>query len=681
MKFIDTKRFSPVIYDQENKPYFKDPFFHKPSSIPETEKQYEEWMIRNDIIIDEDWWKIEHDRCINGYTVEKAVIDGGDTFVDGSDVIWINKNTRYIPHLDIKIVDDNVWITGMMYFYLNFWPIKKDDGTGMKRVLNPNFTDLSWENWMIRDLMYRTQKDNLWAKCRQRGLSEEEACKLAWKFLFSPESQGVIVAGEEKYNNNTFKFVKRGLKHLLNTQFYKTLARNTDDYILSKYTGSEIYSRTAKDNPEVLSGLSPSDALFEEIGIWKKGLVIETAEYLRASQYAGGKKTGYSQYTGTGGELDDSVQDMEEIYHNPEEHNVLAFKNRYSSDSMVNVMSACFIPAWKFEIVDKDGNSLRKESEEAIMQYRAHAKPGQRYLRTTQKPLTPEELFSLQKGAYFGPEITQLLTERFFAISNRRELQIERRGRLEWINKERPFEGVIFKDDPEGWFLMVEEPNLDSNGRPFLNLYLGTTDSYDQSEAAYSESKGALHIRKRYLNQKTLYDTYVAQIVERPKAAIGGAELFYEHTAMACIYYGCQNAIEWSNPRIFDWYVNNGFETLLSLRPQMATANMVRDTKVSNRYGIDKSLKPHALSILKDKLSEEFISRMFIKNQIIHLAKFRYDPSGKKYNCDITVSTAYGELEAKELEFVSIIETNAITAKKIGSVFQTINGVKKRIYL
>lgn len=681
MLFVDTKRFQPVIYENDL-PHEKDLYHVPPRHVPESEKQFERFVAERGIITDDEYWDRQYYYCINGYTVENAVIDGGDTFIDGEDVIKIDENTRYIPYLDLKIYNNAIHISGRMYFYLNFWKIKrKEEGSKLKKVGAPRFTDLSWENWEVRELMTRRQRDNLWTKSRQKGFSEEEACNLAYDFLFIPESQGVIVAGEEKYNLNTFRFVKRGLKHLLNTQFYKILERNSEDYILSKYTGSEIYSRTAKDNPEVLSGLSPSKVLFEEIGIWKKGLVLDTLSYLRASMEAEGEKTGYIQLTGTGGEIEDSIEDMEELFDEPEKNGILSFPNRYSRDKTADVKTAHFVPAWKFRLVDEEGNSLKEKSIEDLLMSREKKSLKARYIATSQYPIYPEEIFSLNSGGFFGQEITQLLTERYIYITTHRECQIERKGYLEWKVKGKPWEGVRFVDDPDGWFTMIEPPEVDEiTGKAFKNLYLGCTDSYDQDEAVYSTSKGAMHIRKKFNGRDKHWETYVAQIFERPTAATGGAELFYEHTAMACIFYGCVNLIEWSNPRIFDWYVNNGFQPLLMERPKMATANMIKNSQLSNRYGADKSLKPISLGILRDKLNKEFIDRLFIKQQIFKLAKFIYDPSGKKYNCDITVSTAYGELAAKEYEFVSVIKEQENDNKLKGMyAFVNQNGVIKRI--
>jgi hypothetical protein len=203
--------------------------------------------------------------------------------------------------------------------------------------------------------MFSHQKDNIFAKSRQRGLSEEEACNLAWFFLMLDDVQLAIVSGEDKYTQNTYNFVKRGIDRLKRSQFYKHIGTNNDDVLRTKYTGAELYARTALTNTQVVSSLSPFFILLEEIGIWKKGFVKEVAEFVRPSLEATSYKTGWIQYIGTGGDVEDGVDDMEYILYNPIEAGVLEFDNIYEES---NTKIGGFIPAWKFEVIDKKAPKL-----------------------------------------------------------------------------------------------------------------------------------------------------------------------------------------------------------------------------------------------------------------------------------------------------------------------------------
>jgi len=217
----------------------------------------------------------------------------------------------------------------------------------------------------------------------------------------------------------------------------------------------------------------------------------------------------------------------------------------------------------------------------------------------------------------------------------------------------------------------------DKDGKVFANLYKAGTDSYDRDEAETSASKGALTIRKMFRQGQDSphFNTYVATIVERPKTSEGGAEKFYYHTVLACIYYGCRNNIEYgaNNMRIFDYYMKNGFEVLLQDRPDIAFAGQIKKSVVSNRYGTDASLKHQGLAILKNTLTPDFIDRMFILAQVEAFSRFVID---KDYKCDITMSAMEAEVLAKDEQMhvvLSISET--MNNKRMGvRVFQKENG-------
>jgi hypothetical protein len=650
MKFVNTKRFSPVIYLKDLPD--KGDYFHKPY-----DQITKEFLASKDYVIDETWWHIQNDRCLYGYSVPNSIDKGGDAYIDGIDVIWTG-NDCYIKDIDLLIKNKEVHISGKMYFYLNFWKIKRlIKEFGRKDIANPLFTDLSFENWQIRELMRTKGLDNMFAKTRQRGLSEEEACDTTYEYIFFNNSQNVIVAGQDQYNENTMNFCLRGLERLKNTQFYKQFAKGGErrDYIKTKYTGSEIYSRTAKGNPQAVSSLSPSSVKLEETGIWQRGLVRELSEFLKPSMESQGIKTGYKTFIGTGGDMQDGVFDMQQMFYAPEKHGLLTFDNTFEEG---DTKIARFIPAWKFELIDDDGNSLKEEGIKKILQERANLSPAERYRYTTLKPLKPSELFMVSTGGYFGETISQWCNERIAFINNHREAKVEQRYSGNWINPKKPLLGVEMTPDANGPFIISEHPEKDKTKKVYNNLYRAGTDSYDQDEAHTSKSKGACWVKKGFLDANHTYDKFVAGILTRPSEEQGGSELFYEQTAMLCVYYNAINLIENSKIRIYDWYKSNGFTEFLKLRPVLVVSNWVDETKASNRYGIDPATKPFWLSMHKDWLRKKYnIDNCDHPILLDAWAKFRYDPSGQKYNCDITISTSLC-LVAEEDEKEVLVKSN-----------------------
>lgn len=683
MQFVGVKRFSPVIYGGDI-PHKHDIYHYNYLEIPTTEKGYIKFIKDNDIIIDRKWWKKQYKRCIEGYTVENAITEGGDCYRDGIEAIWTKLgNDCFLPELDYTIKGRNVWISGRMYFYLNFWNIRRiDEKTKIKSIGPPRFTMLSWENWLIRDKSTKARKDLLWAKRRQMGASEESACDLAYDYLFLKDTQTAIVAGEDKYAAYTFNMCKRGIARLINTQFYKWSAISNSELLKSKYFGTEMHCRTAKNNEQVLSGLSPYKVLYEEGGIWQRGLLLSIIEFVNQSLEAEGIRTGQNVVISTAGDMDDGVADVETMFYNPDKYNLFKFKNIYEKDESSRATDvARFIPGWKFEVIDEEGNTLKQESIEKLKKDRESKDSKARLRAITMKPFHPSELFSSVKGGYFGEHIIHTLNERKAFIFTHQSLRTSYMADIEWVDQRDWSKGVDIKPNEDGVFFIGEEPEIDRNGLVYDNLYKAGVDSYDKDEANESNSKGSMHVFKGFRNASTTYKKFVARLVQRPKIEEGGAYTFYENTIKLSVAYNVVNLIEWSNIRIFDFYEKNGMQWILKERPDMVMSRYIMNTKTSNTYGIDPSTKPHWLAMLRDFLSvKENVYKLDDIEQITALAAFRYDPSGKKYNCDITISTALAIVCYEDETELEVIEKEDDFGEyQDVMVYKEINGILTRV--
>jgi hypothetical protein len=655
MKFVETKRFSPVAQGIDL-PWEED-YFHLPSADIS-----DDFLISNNYIIDEEWWDCQYKYCIEGFSVPNSIEPGGDMFIDGIDAIWnetekdkyneeykivIPKNSCYLPNYKLFIYNRELHISGRLYWYLNFWPIYGlRIGEKIKSICNPRFLDMDFLFSRRIEMMFEEEKDSSELKRRQAGFSEKAAGMiLAYNYTFVPASVNIVVSGEKTDAEHTMENALRGLDNLKNTQFYKTRAKGYDskDVIKSRSNNSEIRCVTAKDNPQCLSRYTPFFIIYEEIGKWASKLILETKEFVNASTKAETIKTGFSMFIGTGGDMEAGAADFEKLHYNPDTHNLLKFKNVWEEEgSVTNVDTGHFTPAYWYTVTDSEGNSLKEPALEYLNKELKKRDYKGQFTFKTQFPVYASEAFRINTGGFFGKQIIELLNLRKAFIQTHKEAQVTITGRLEWIDRKNPFMGVKFIEDPDGWLHITEPPDTDENGNVYINLYKAATDSYDQDEAT-TDSMGSCSIWKGFNNEKPMNTArkWVARITERPSSSNGGAEMFYEHTAMVCIYYGMAiNLIEYSKIRIIDWYIKNGFENLLKERPEFVSASMITKSKTTNRYGIDPSTKPHWLYMLRDEMTEDFINRMDDVYQIERLAKFRYDPTGKKYNCDTTITSA-----------------------------------------
>tara|TARA_R100001594_G_scaffold36459_1_gene66208 strand:+ start:4170 stop:6038 length:1869 start_codon:yes stop_codon:yes gene_type:complete len=580
--YVNTELFSPVIMDGLTKAH--------PASF-----EYKEW------------WEEQKRRCLEGYSV------GG------------------------------VKITGDFYWYLNFWKIRGTDRkTGRKTLISPRFVDMDKEFFDHFQRAKELGKNFLVAKRRQVGFSEKTAALIGKEFTMYKHSQSIITAGEEKYGLMTMRMVLRGLNSLRDTEFYKRRNPDTSDYCMARYKEiidgqqvwkgyqSEIYNITSKNNPQATIGKSPSFIMFEEAGRFP-GL-IDAYKYIQPALEANNEKTGIALFVGTGGDMEKGAAEFAEMFWNPDAYDILTFDNEWDEDD--SRRCAYFVPGYKFNVIDDNGNSLKEPSLKLIAKKREAARKSKKlnaYLtEITQMPLTPDECFLIVSGNVFNAE---KLNDQLRVIKQTpKNDKLLQTGVLDWVRDSKDnITGVEWTPAANGPFNIIEHPELDENGKPYVNLYVAGTDSYDRDLAGSSPSLGSMSVFKRFKDADSTANLFVARLTVRPRTA----NEFYEMTAKLCWYYGAQNLIEYSNLGIFTWYEYHNMTYFLKERPRVAYSNVKRSV-VQNKWGVDPSTKEYWITKLRDYI-ELNAHKIWDGHMIERLIKYRED---KTYNCDITIAAA-----------------------------------------
>jgi len=642
--FTNTKRFSPVIYNPQE-------------ALPDRDSpEYDAW------------WIEQYQRCIMGYIVPKATRRG-----------------------------HSIWIPGRLYFYLNFWIIyAKLDGVDRKGNRNPKFTSLDYFKAMCIEMMFMNAKDLMFPKSRQKGFSEFSASNLGYNFIFIAGSQSVVVAGMGQYAEHTMENVIRGLNNLGESEFYKRRSPDRADYIKASYKeewineetgekrmlwkgyGSEVYAITAMDNTQAVSRLTPFMVLYEEIGKWKKGTLIETSRYVAPSLKAEGVKTGYQIFIGTSGSLDESVADVEKMAYHPGNYNLLEFENIWEENSIsVTGKVAAFVPSYEFQIIDEDGNSMIEESKAYIMDEWAQLTSTARHIDVSQRPFYLSQMFMMTSGGFFGETALMKINDKKRQILIEKEQQITFQARLEWYDSKDWGKGVECIPDEEGQFFITQRPDCDANGKVWINLYNAATDSYDKDESNTSFSQGSCTIFKGTLDINHTRRHFVARVTERPSEEDGGSYKFFEDSIKLCVYYGdALNTIEYSNILIFDYYKRKGYEFLLKERPSMVIAQHVQDGKANQKYGIEQSFVPHALNMLRDEMKRDDYRLIEETYDLAILEAWGKFKRQKGYNCDITISTAYNIVSLVEDEDIEVYSEGDEEEDDFGGYRENNNQIK-----
>jgi len=428
-----------------------------------------------------------------------------------------------------------------------------------------------------------------------------------------------------------------------------------EDYGVGNYYGITLEAYKDEDRVLILEDYT----LSMNCGKWQQGFVKELKQFVDVSTQAENKKTGYIVMVGTGGSMDLGAADLEKMAYNPDSVNVLSFKNVFDKDNTIFHKVGHFTGAKYFRVIDEDGNSDTKAGGKAVLEEREKLKSKDKYTHTTQRALYLSDAFMINTGGYFGEDVAMWCNQQISFLRTHPEADMVERGRLNWKDAKDYWKGVYFIPDPEGPFHILEHPMLDNDNKPYLNLYVGGTDSYDQDESYTSTSQGACVIKKRFLNADSTYNLYVAYILERPETAVGGKDVFFEHTAMLTMYYMAKNLIEWSKILIFEWYTRKGLEPLLKERPEFVMSKVIIKSQATNYYGIDPSTKTSWLRLQADYLKdEENVKKCFFPVFLKEWATFKYIPgnSGGKYNSDVVIATSLCETfceDVRELPVVS----------------------------
>ncbi|MFK7946409.1 MAG: hypothetical protein AB8G11_02375 [Saprospiraceae bacterium] len=632
-KFINTHYFSPVIYDEE-------------CAVPEYNPQWEEYatiakkktLLRiNYPASYRSYWEEQRRRCYEGYEV------GG------------------------------VRITGIHYFYLNFWRIKSKK-VGQKAI-PPLFLDMDKEFFDEVEKAQQQGKNLLCVKRRQIGMSEKIGAIGAYFYTFFPHSETVYVGDVDKYSKVGYEKCRSGLDSMSRfsdfaaaPEFAKRTSINNDKLIKSgfdffgKKVGylSSIHRRNIDNNPQATSGLSPSIAFIDEGGITKILIPLYETGLIPAMEEGGLQGNRIIIIIATGGSMEEGIAQLMRMFYNPEEFNLMSYENEWDRNEDLGYdekLGKCglFFPAWKYYVRDYDGNSYKEEGIAIIEHERLKMSGEKLQIHKTQMPLTTEEAFTPSGESVF--DLDKLISQRSHLLKSSWKDKVQY-GDLEWIMNGNKKIGLKFvpagndylakndNGDLKYPFKIFEHPWVPTKeggqkqittfmfDEPFYQgLYKGGTDSYDRPNAPSSDSKGSSAIYKSALPETLLSLTSFmpsATYIERPKKR----ETFFENTVKLHLYYGyAKNLIEYSNITIFDYYKNNNYQYLLTERPKLAYAN-VKHSKTQNKYGIDPNTKHFWVSAYKEYVFE-YAHNIQDLEFIQKLIRFK---NNKDYNCDESIA-------------------------------------------
>ena len=532
------------------------------------------------------WIRQERDRCWNGYVRES----------------------------------DGEWVTGPLYFYMNYCPIiqsKIRKGTKQAdRIVD--FPEM-WEGiyWRFH-YMEQARSGGLYndflggnhgAELASRGKSKSYsmASILTHNFVLGENSTAceeivsIATAYQKEYltkDGVLNKFVSMANFCAEHTQFpRKRLKSSLQDMVwkmgykdleldIEKGTQNSVLVVSSKDDESKLRGKRAAFIGIEEFGTFPR--LIDLYNVMLPSVQEGDYVFGLMYLQGTAGDNESDFAGAQEIMYNPRGYNMYALPNVYDKNNQGKKYFVFFFPGYinRKGCYNRDGVSDVVQALIEILMNRYRVKynstdPNTVIKTIAEVPITPAEAI-VKTGVNMFP-VTDL-TERLGQLdANPREyddvyvgdLIINSNNEVEFKpTSDQPIREFPHKDNKiEGAIEIYKMPEKDRSGRVFDNRYILGCDPYDDDESN-TMSLGSVYVLDLWT------DKVVAEYTGRPLFA----DDFYEICRKMCLFYNGRMNYENNKKGLFAYFSKmNCLYLLTDVLDFLKDKDMVKGSSYGNK--------------------------------------------------------------------------------------------------
>lgn len=482
------------------------------------------------------------------------------------------------------LIDDEYYVTGDHYFYLNFLKIP-DKVKGGQHFPTLFDTDI----WVYQNLELSRLLDKfiVCVKKRQIGISLKILARMIKRLWFEEGFSGKISSFEDKFVKANWSILVKYRSHLNeHTGWYRSFEagdkmndwtqgfkKTIGDREVTAGNLSTIKGITTQSNPAAVVSGKTDEGFFDEAGVWPN--LSEVIELLSPALKFGNILTGTYHVWGAVGELKNS-KPLQKMMMNPDDFGFLSFPNIWSNrpDERVGL----FIPEYYSygDCMDEYGNSLIEEAKKQITKEEqiAKSKDYKSYIiYKAQHPQTLEDAFATQEENPFPTDLVQMQLE---ALERQyKEVSVT----LEYSNHPSANNGVrhiigattqpitdypLKQNDDRRGAVVIDEPPMKN---PPFGLYYVTIDPIKPINSSTSESLHAVYVYKaaHKIDNEFSEDKIVAWYCGRhddPYAT-------YEISKKLILYYNARVAIENDQPSCIEWLIKEKMQNYLMKRSQM----------------------------------------------------------------------------------------------------------------
>lgn len=513
---------------------------------------------------------------------------------------WIREEKRRCWEGYVR-ESDGEWVTGYMYWFLNYSPIMLSEIIkGTKRANRVEDFPEFWEGiyWRFH-YMEQAANGGLYNNfeggqhcaelaSRGKGKSFSLASILSHDFILGVNEvahhrvMSVVTAYQKEYLTkdgvlNKFssmanfcaehtQFPRKRLKSSMQEMTW-IMGYKDVELDVERGTLNNILGVSSKDDESKLRGKRAAHILIEEFGTFPR--LTDMYNVLTPSVEEGDIVFGQIYMLGTAGDNESDFAGAQEIMYNPKGYRMYALPNVFDKNNQGRPNFVFFFPGYvnRKGCYNEDGVSDVIKALIEILMNRYTKKYNSSDPNTIIKviaevPITPAEAI-VKTGVNMFP-VTDL-TERLQQLdSNPREfddvytgeLVVNKSGQIEFKpTSAQPIREFPHKDNKiEGGLEMFQLPEIDrATGRPFNGRYILGCDPYDD-DTSNTMSLGSVFVLDLWT------DKIVAEYTGRPLFA----DDFYEVCRRLCLYYNGRMNYENNKKGLFSYFSKNNCTYLLT---------------------------------------------------------------------------------------------------------------------
>ena len=548
---------------------------------------------------------------------------------------WVREERRRIWDGYVR-ESDGEWVTGYMYWFLNYSPMmlskirEYKDKNGKKRkskradrieALPECWEGIYWRFHCLDQASNGGLYNNFeggqhMAELASRGKGKSYSLASILNHIFvvgeneeaHEKVKGIVTAYQKEYltkDGVLNKFVDMANFCATNTQFPRKRLKNSlqemtwimgykdVDLDIERGTQNTVLGVSSKDDESKLRGKRAAKILIEEFGTFPR--LVDLYNVLLPSVQEGDIVFGQIYMLGTAGDNESDFAGAQEIMYNPKGYNMYALPNVFDKYNQGKPYFVFFFPGYvnRKGCYNENGVSdvIKALIEILMNRYRVKynsTDPNTIIKTIAEVPITPAEAI-VKTGINMFPVAD--LTERIGQLdANPTEyddvyvgdLIFNKDGQVEY----KPTSATPIRDFPhkdnkiEGAIEIYQLPEIDKNtGKPYNDRYILGADPYDDDESN-TMSLGSIFVLDLWT------DRIVAEYTGRPSFA----DDYYEICRKLCLFYNGRLNYEYNKKGLFSHFsTRNSLYLLTDVLDFLKEKQMMKDGYGNKSKGTNAS--------------------------------------------------------------------------------------------